>query len=110
MILMGVHRLPRIRNYWSKDCFLGISVSQGCMSLSRFWALWSNLHVVDNQCIEPSGGVSRKIKPVLDTLTTVEPPKRGHFGNGPFVLSSEVVPISEVHHILMFFLQSVDHY
>ena len=24
---------------------------------------------------------------------TVEPPKRGHFGNGPFVLSSEVVPI-----------------
>ena len=34
---------------------------------------------------------------------TVEPPKRGHFGNGPFVLSSEVVPISEVHHILMFF-------
>ena len=34
---------------------------------------------------------------------TVEPPKRGHFGNGPFVLSSGVVPISEVHHILMFF-------
>ena len=25
VILMGVHRLPRIRNYWSKDCFLGIS-------------------------------------------------------------------------------------
>ena len=36
-------------------------------------------------------------------LYTVELPKRGHFGNGPFVLSSEVVPISEVHHILMFF-------
>ena len=49
------------------DCFLGISALQGCMSLSRFWALWSNL---DNQCIEPSGGVSRKIKPVLDTLIT----------------------------------------
>ena len=25
LILMGVHRLPRICNYWSKDCFLGIS-------------------------------------------------------------------------------------
>ena len=36
-------------------------------------------------------------------MYTVEPPKRGHFWNGPFVLSSEVVPISEVHHILMFF-------
>ena len=32
---------------------------------------------------------------------TVEPPKRGHFGIGTFVLSSEVVPISEVHHILI---------
>ena len=61
VILMGVHRLPRIRNYWSKDCFLGISALQECMSLSRFWALWSNLHVVDNHCIEPSGGVSRKM-------------------------------------------------
>ena len=28
---------------------------------------------------------------------TVEPPNKGHFGNGFFVLSSEVVPISEVH-------------
>ena len=68
VILMGIHRLPRIRNYWSRDCFLGISALHECMCLSRFWALWSNLHVVDNQCIEPSGGVSRKIKPVLDTL------------------------------------------
>ena len=68
VILMGIHRLPGIRNYWSKDCFLGISALHECMSLSRFWVLWRNLHVVDNQCIEPSGGVSRKIKPVLDTL------------------------------------------
>ena len=27
----------------------------------------------------------------------VEPPNKGHFGNGPFVLCSEIVPISEVH-------------
>ena len=27
---------------------------------------------------------------------TVEPPKRGHFGDGTFVLSSEVVLFSEV--------------
>ena len=30
---------------------------------------------------------------------TVEPPNKGHFGNGTFVLSSEVVLISEVHEI-----------
>ena len=34
-------------------------------------------------------------------MTTVEPPNKGHFGNGSFVLSSEVVPISEVHHVLI---------
>ena len=28
--------------------------------------------------------------------TTVEPPNKGHFGNGSFVLCLEVVPISEV--------------
>ena len=30
-------------------------------------------------------------------IYTVEPPNKGHFGNGPLVLCSEVVPISEVH-------------
>ena len=39
------------------------------MSLKRFWALWSNLHLVDNDAVPSSGGVSRKIKPLLDTLS-----------------------------------------
>ena len=34
-------------------------------------------------------------------ICMVEPPNKGHFGNGPFVLSSEVVPIAEVHHIFI---------
>ena len=33
----------------------------------------------------------------MDNINTVEPPNKGHFGNGPLVLCSEVVPISEVH-------------
>ena len=37
----------------------------------------------------------------LYMLYTVEPPNKGHFRNGSFVLSSEVVPISEVHCILI---------
>ena len=36
-------------------------------------------------------------------IYTVEPPNKGHFGNGSFVLSSEVVPISEVHRVLILF-------
>ena len=35
--------------------------------------------------------------PCITILYTVEPPNKGHFGNGPLVLCSEVVPISEVH-------------
>ena len=34
-------------------------------------------------------------------IATVEPPNKGHFGNEPFVLCSEVVPISEVHYVLI---------
>jgi len=34
---------------------------------------------------------------------TVEPLNKGHFGNRSFVLSSEVVPISEVHCILILY-------
>ena len=31
---------------------------------------------------------------IHDIVYTVEPPNKGHFGNGPFVLCSEVVLIS----------------
>ena len=37
------------------------------------------------------------ISPAMASAYTVEPPNKGHFGNGPLVLCSEVVPISEVH-------------
>ena len=33
----------------------------------------------------------------MATIHAVEPPNKGHFGSGPLVLCSEVVPISEVH-------------
>ena len=38
------------------------------MSCSRFWSLWTNLHVVDNHSLPATRGLSRKVKPVLDTL------------------------------------------
>ena len=47
---------------------------------------------------------------VPQCVYTVEPPNKGHFGNRPVVLCSEVVPISEVHQILIrfLFLKSLD--
>ena len=68
VILMGLNRLPTISNYWSTDCFIGIPNLHHHMSLARFWALWSNLHLVDNQSMPPTGGVCRKVNPLLDAL------------------------------------------
>ena len=67
-ILMGIHRLPRINNYWSRDKFFGLPVLRDSMSYSRFWSLWTNLHVVDNHSLPATRGLSRKVKPMLDTL------------------------------------------
>ena len=67
-ILMGIHRLPRINNYWSREKFLGLPVLRDYMSCSRFWSLWTNLHVVDNHSLPATRGLSLKVKPVLDSL------------------------------------------
>ena len=68
VILMGIKRLLRISNYWSRDSFIGVPGMNQYMSVTRFWAVWSNLHVVDNESIVASSGLSRKIQPVVDTL------------------------------------------
>ena len=70
VILMGIKRLPRISNYWSRDGFIGVPGMNQYMSVTRFWAVWSNLHVVDNESIVASSGLSRKIQPVVDTLSS----------------------------------------
>ena len=63
VILMGIKRLPRISNYWSRDSFIGVPGMNQYMSVTRFWAVWSNLHIVDNESIVASSGLSRKIQP-----------------------------------------------
>ena len=66
---MGIHRLPRVRNYWSKDSLLGVPAVQESMSLSRFWAIWRNLHLVDNSTVDCQGLSSSKIQPLLNVLS-----------------------------------------
>ena len=68
-ILMGIHRLPRISNYWSRDSLLGIPALKRYMSRNRFWEIWTHLHIVDNSRLSPrwasrSGAVAA---PVVDT-------------------------------------------
>ncbi len=68
ILSMGIHKLPRVRNYWSNNKLLGVEEVQRHMTMARFWKIWSNLHVVDNSTLLPSDGLTAKIKPVLDIL------------------------------------------
>ena len=52
IIIMGIHRLPEIDNYWSSDHLLGVEAIKKCMSRNRFWHIWSNVHLVDNGNVE----------------------------------------------------------
>ena len=69
IITIGIHRLPRITDYWSGDSLLGVPAVQQAMSLNRFWDAWSNIHVVDNDTLHGKVHASDKIKPVIDTLS-----------------------------------------
>lgn len=67
---MGLHRLPCIRDYWSRSPLLGVRAVQQAMSLNRFCALWRHLHCEDNSSIVDTSDVTCKIKTVLRTLSS----------------------------------------
>ena len=69
VLLLSLHRLPRIRNLWSKNGYLGIREAQKHMSINRFLEILRNLHVVNNTDLSPGDGYVRKFKPVLDVLS-----------------------------------------
>ena len=47
-ILMGIHKLPKMRDYWSVDEGLGNTLIQKTMTRDRFLEILQNLHFVDN--------------------------------------------------------------
>ena len=67
-LAMGIHKLSDI---WSRDGLLGIPEVQKHMTRTRFWQIWFNLHVVDDDKVSPSDtGLTRKFQPVLDVLSS----------------------------------------
>ena len=69
IVVMGIHRLPEIDNYWSSDPLLGVESVKKCMSRNRFWAIRGNIHLVDNSSVEKTSGQSYKLKPVVEVLS-----------------------------------------
>ncbi|CAM4832794.1 unnamed protein product, partial [Rotaria magnacalcarata] len=48
LFIMGFHKLPRIRDYWSQDRNLFTSAVANTMTRNEFQRLFSNIHLADN--------------------------------------------------------------
>lgn len=72
-LLMGIKRLPSVRDYWSSRRDLRDSFISSCMPRDRFIWLLKNLHLNDNS-VQPKAGENNfdklyKVRPVLDKLS-----------------------------------------
>ena len=72
MILMGINRLPEIRDYWSTNQLLHYSPIANRISRDRFEEITRYLHFVDNTFLsargEPNFSRLQKIQPILTTI------------------------------------------
>ncbi|CAF1690740.1 unnamed protein product, partial [Adineta ricciae] len=48
LLIMGFHKLPRIRDYWSQDKNLHTPVVADTVARKEFQRLLSNIHLADN--------------------------------------------------------------
>ncbi|CAH1962172.1 unnamed protein product [Acanthoscelides obtectus] len=53
MIIMGIHQLPHLGNYWSSDPFFTVSPVAQVMPSKRYKKLIENIHVNDNTKVIP---------------------------------------------------------
>ena len=72
MIVMGVNRLPEIRDYWSRDEKLHNSFSASRISRDRFEEIYRYLHFTDNTTLparnEPAYHRLQKVLPMITEL------------------------------------------
>lgn len=72
-IMMGIKRLPAVRDYWSSNPQLNDSFISSIMPLNRFFSLLSCLHLNDNSIApnrnEPGFDKLYKIRPMLTELS-----------------------------------------
>jgi hypothetical protein len=48
LLIMGFHKLPRMRDYWSQDKNLFTPAVANTMTRNEFQRLFSNIHLADN--------------------------------------------------------------
>ena len=71
-IMMGIVRLPRIRNYWANDSRLNVSAVSSLMSRNRFEAISRYIHLTEREAEQTGGGRGQhplhKVHPLIEQL------------------------------------------
>ena len=71
-LIMGVHKLPELEDYWSGDALLGVPAIVGGMPFRRFKAIRHCLHLNDNTKAakrgEPGYDKMHKVRPLMNIV------------------------------------------
>ncbi|XP_045103522.1 piggyBac transposable element-derived protein 3-like isoform X4 [Portunus trituberculatus] len=68
-IMMSYHKLPSLGNFWATGEDLGVRPIQEAMSRDRFCKILSNLHLNDNQKMDPmKKDKLYKLRPLVESL------------------------------------------
>lgn len=71
-IIMGIHKLPNVKAYWSSDPMLRVDAVADTMPENRFEKITQNLHLNNNENILPKTDINydklHKVRPLIDIL------------------------------------------
>ena len=67
-VLMGYHRLPAIRDYWSTQPDMRVNFVSDVMTLKRYEKIRQMLHFSNNEDIQPEQDRACKIRPIINHL------------------------------------------
>lgn len=74
LILMAIHELPHLENYWSSDPVLRFESISKVMTAKRFKKLIENIHCNNNETNSPRSAPNHdklhKVRPLIDSLNT----------------------------------------
>lgn len=73
-ILMGIHQLPQLENYWSSDPLLGLPAVWNVIASKKFKKITEMIHLNDNTKNPPRTDASHdklhKVRPLIEILGT----------------------------------------
>lgn len=69
-IIMGIHKLPNVKAYWSFDPILRVNAVADTMPAKRYEKITQNLHLNNNENVLPHEQYDKlhKLRPVIDLL------------------------------------------